>query len=91
MALGGSPDRVWLIWLFAFSLLSRPWVQQWLFQGLEKMIWVSGGQVIRMSVFAVGVVLFVRSPDDISIEILQKGDALANAEPWASMPNSGEW
>jgi lactoylglutathione lyase len=38
-----------------------------------------------------GRMAFVRSPDDISIEILQKGDALANAEPWASMPNSGEW
>jgi lactoylglutathione lyase len=38
-----------------------------------------------------GRMAFVRSPDDISIELLQKGDALAPAEPWASMPNSGEW
>ncbi len=34
---------------------------------------------------------FVRSPDNISIELLQKGDALPPQEPWASMPNSGEW
>jgi lactoylglutathione lyase len=34
---------------------------------------------------------FVRSPDGISIEILQKGGALAPAEPWLSMPNTGAW
>lgn len=38
-----------------------------------------------------GRMAFVRSPDNISIELLQKGDALAQAEPWASMPNSGTW
>lgn len=38
-----------------------------------------------------GRMAFVRSPDLISIEILQKGDALAPAEPWASMPNTGVW
>jgi lactoylglutathione lyase len=38
-----------------------------------------------------GRMAFVRSPDDISIELLQKGDALAPAEPWKSMPNTGEW
>jgi len=38
-----------------------------------------------------GRMAFVRSPDDISIELLQKGDALPIAEPWASMPNSGRW
>ena len=38
-----------------------------------------------------GHMAFVRSPDGISIELLQKGDSLAAAEPWASMPNSGEW
>ncbi len=38
-----------------------------------------------------GHMAFVRSPDLISIELLQKGDALAPAEPWASMPNTGEW
>jgi lactoylglutathione lyase len=38
-----------------------------------------------------GRMAFVRSPDDISIELLQKGEALPPTEPWASMPNSGEW
>ena len=38
-----------------------------------------------------GHMAFVRSPDNISIELLQKGEALPPREPWASMPNSGEW
>ena len=38
-----------------------------------------------------GRMAFVRSPDNISIELLQKGEALAPAEPWASMPNTGSW
>ena len=38
-----------------------------------------------------GRMAFVRSPDAISIELLQKGEALAPAEPWASMPNTGNW
>ena len=38
-----------------------------------------------------GRMAFVRSPDHISIELLQKGEALGPAEPWALMPNTGEW
>jgi lactoylglutathione lyase len=38
-----------------------------------------------------GHMAFVRSPDNISIELLQAGSALAVAEPWASMPNIGHW
>ena len=38
-----------------------------------------------------GRMAFVRSPDNISIELLQAGPALAPAEPWASMPNVGVW
>ena len=38
-----------------------------------------------------GRMAFVRSPDNISIELLQKGAALAPREPWASMPNTGTW
>jgi lactoylglutathione lyase len=34
---------------------------------------------------------FVKSPDNISIELLQKGEALAPQEPWLSMTNSGNW
>lgn len=38
-----------------------------------------------------GNMAFVRSPDGISIELLQEGPAKAPAEPWASMPNTGTW
>lgn len=38
-----------------------------------------------------GHMAFVRSPDGISIELLQAGEALAPTEPWASMPNTGSW
>ncbi|WP_342239379.1 VOC family protein [Inquilinus sp. OTU3971] len=38
-----------------------------------------------------GHMAFVRSPDNISIEILQKGGSKPPAEPWASMPNTGAW
>jgi lactoylglutathione lyase len=38
-----------------------------------------------------GYMAFIRSPDGISIELLQKGDPLPPAEPWLSMPNTGSW
>ena len=38
-----------------------------------------------------GYMAFIKSPDNISIELLQKGDSLPEAEPWLSMPNIGEW
>jgi lactoylglutathione lyase len=38
-----------------------------------------------------GKMAFIRSPDNISIELLQKGDGLPKAEPWASMQNTGVW
>jgi lactoylglutathione lyase len=38
-----------------------------------------------------GHMAFVRSPDNISVELLQKGAALAPTEPWKSMPNTGSW
>ncbi|OUD09268.1 lactoylglutathione lyase [Marivivens niveibacter] len=38
-----------------------------------------------------GHMAFVRSPDNVSIELLQEGDALPPAEPWASMENTGHW
>ena len=38
-----------------------------------------------------GHMAFVRSPDNISIELLQKGQRRPPQEPWASMPNTGEW
>ena len=38
-----------------------------------------------------GYMAFIRSPDDISIELLQKGEPQPSQEPWASMPNTGVW
>lgn len=38
-----------------------------------------------------GNMAFIRTPDGISIELLQKGERLAPAEPWTSMPNTGKW
>ena len=38
-----------------------------------------------------GFMAFVRSPDNISVELLQKGERLAPQEPWASMENTGHW
>ncbi len=38
-----------------------------------------------------GHMAFIRSPDGISFELLQKGESLAPAEPWISMPNTGVW
>jgi lactoylglutathione lyase len=38
-----------------------------------------------------GHMAFVRSPDNVSIELLQKGPSLPPAEPWATMPNTGTW
>lgn len=38
-----------------------------------------------------GHMAFVRSPDNVSVELLQKGKALAPAEPWGSMGNTGHW
>ena len=38
-----------------------------------------------------GNMAFVKSPDGISVELLQMGDALEPQEPWASMPNTGSW
>ena len=38
-----------------------------------------------------GHMAFIRSPDNVSVELIQKGGSLAPAEPWASMPNTGHW
>jgi len=38
-----------------------------------------------------GHMAFIRTPDNISIELIQKGGSLPSAEPWASMPNTGVW
>ena len=51
---------------------------------------MDGGVVVNRPPRA-GRMAFVRSPDGISIELLQEGEALAPAEPWVSMPNTGVW
>ena len=38
-----------------------------------------------------GYMAFIRSPDNVSVELLQEGDRLAPQEPWASMENTGHW
>ena len=38
-----------------------------------------------------GAMAFIKSPDNVSIELIQEGEALPQAEPWASMPNEGDW
>jgi lactoylglutathione lyase len=38
-----------------------------------------------------GYMAFIRSPDNVSVELLQKGKPLQKQEPWASMPNTGKW
>ena len=50
---------------------------------------VHGVQILRPP--RDGRMAFVRSPDGISVELLQRGEALPSAEPWASMENSGTW
>jgi len=50
----------------------------------------SGGVVINRPPRD-GHMAFIRSPDNISIELLQKGEALLPQEPWVSMQNTGEW
>ena len=59
-----------------------------IYQSCQRLL--DGGTVINRPPRD-GHMAFVRSPDNISIELLQKGDALAPTEPWASMENTGEW
>ncbi|MBK6491148.1 MAG: oligosaccharide flippase family protein [Sphingomonadales bacterium] len=54
-----------LVWLFAASLLTAPWRQQWLFQATGRMASVANAEILRMAVFAFGVWIFVHSPADI--------------------------
>lgn len=65
LVMGQPPATARLVWLFAAALLAVPWHLRWLLQGLEMMGWVSAGQAVRMGVFALGVVVFVRAPGDL--------------------------
>jgi len=54
-----------LVWLFALSLLTAPWRQQWLFQATERMAAAATADIVRMGVFAVLIWVWVRSPDNL--------------------------
>lgn len=54
-----------LVWIFSLALLATPFNQRWLLQGLDKMQLVSLGQIVRMSVFATGVILLIHSTSDL--------------------------
>ena len=54
-----------LVCLYALAMLAAPWNQRWLFQGLDRMLQVSLGQLIRMLAFTAGVMLLVQSPTDL--------------------------
>jgi O-antigen/teichoic acid export membrane protein len=60
-----SHQAVTLIVVFSFALLPMPWNQRWLLQGLDQMVLVSLGQMLRMMIFALGVILFVKGPEDL--------------------------
>ena len=65
LAMGQPAETVRLVWLIALSLLAISWKQTWLLQGLEMMGWISAGGALRMLIFALGVLVLVRSPDDL--------------------------
>ena len=67
MAAGLPQSTIDLVWLFSVGLLAVPWFQRWLFLGLEMMKLVSIGQVVRASVFCLGVVIFVQEPGDLMV------------------------
>jgi O-antigen/teichoic acid export membrane protein len=54
-----------LVWLFAASLLTVPWRQQWLFQATGRMATVANAEIVRMAVFAGGIWIFVHAPSDV--------------------------
>ena len=54
-----------LVFVFAASLLTAPWRQQWLFQATGRMATVANAEIVRMVVFAAGIWIFVRTPSDV--------------------------
>jgi len=62
-----SDSAIKLVWIFSLALLAAPWNQRWLFQGMDKMQWVSIGQLIRMLVFLFGIMWLISSTDDLMI------------------------
>jgi len=64
-ALSNSEDGRALITLYAGALLFAPWLLDWLFQGLDRVAWVAPAQLLRMTVFLLGVALFVDGPEQL--------------------------
>ncbi len=56
-----------LVWLFAASLLTAPWRQQWLFQTTRRMTSIANAEIIRMAIFAGAIWIMVRAPEDILV------------------------
>ena len=80
IVMGQPYETIQLVWLFSFALIAVPWNQRWLFQGVEMMSWVSIGQIIRMTAFALGVVIWVHGTDDLMIiGVIEIGAAAAMA------------
>ena len=73
----------------AVAWLLRNAAGEWAKHGVNKRLKEKGVEINRPP--RDGRMAFVKSPDNISIEILQKGDALEPAEPWLSMENIGTW
>ena len=61
------------------------------YRALEQMEWLQAHGVIINRPPRDGRMAFVRSPDGISVELLQRGEALGPEEPWLSMENVGSW
>lgn len=59
------PAATRLLMVFSLALIAFPWMQRGLLQGLDLMSWVAVGQLVRMAVFAGGVLCLVRSSDDL--------------------------
>jgi O-antigen/teichoic acid export membrane protein len=80
VAMGQPARTVGLVALFAVGLLAAPFNQRWLLQGLERMGWAAPGPAIRMGVFALGVVLLVRGPEDLlAVGVAEAGACAALA------------
>jgi O-antigen/teichoic acid export membrane protein len=80
LLLDQPPAVVHLVWVFSLGLLAVPLHQHWLFQGLEMMEWVSLAQIVRMSAFAIGIVIAVQSPGDLPwVGAVELGAALTLA------------
>lgn len=61
-----TPDGRTLIGLYVAALLFAPWILDWVFQGLDRTAWVAPAQLLRMSVFLAGVVLWIDGPHQLT-------------------------